>query len=128
MYLVASAHVRHCDSLPLVIVTETPSRFLRLRKQFIGLFVELYIFMPGFCCYTNVSLNSYSALSQRFTHYLADCPLNLFSPPSSRYHNLPLAVVRVPHKDRVVGRALVDHSLLEGLDYILVKVLLDAKN
>ena len=99
VYPVASAPKRKSEALPLVIVIEVPTRFLRLPKQFIDLFVELYILVPGFCCYTNMSLNSYHALSQQPTHYLAEYPLNLFSPQFKRCHNLLLAVGRVSHED-----------------------------
>ena len=125
VYLVASANMR---APALVIAIEVPTRFLRLPKQFIDLFVELYILVPGFCCYTDMSLNSYPALSQQLTHYFAEYPLNLFSPQFTRCHNLLLAVGRVPHEDWVVRFALVDQSFLEGLDYILAEVLLGTKN
>ena len=116
------------DVLPLLIVIEVPPRFLRLPKQFIVFFVELYILVPGFCCYTNMSLILYCALSQKLTHYVGESPLNLFSPEFKRCHNLLLAVGRATHEDRVVGGALVYHSLLERLDYIQAEVILGAKN
>lgn len=75
-----------------------------------------------------MSINSYYARSQQFTHYFGDYLLNLFVPQLQRCHSLLMAVSHVSLEIWVVGCAPVDQSLLERLDYILSEVLLDAKD
>ena len=75
-----------------------------------------------------MSIDSYYAPSEQFTQYLFDKILSLFLPQFQHWQNLIPAVSRVHREILVVGYAPVDHGLLEGLDYILFEVLLDAKD
>ena len=75
-----------------------------------------------------MSVDSYYASSQHFTQYLLNNPYNHFVPQFQHWQNLIPATSRVHRETLVVGCAPVDHGLLEGLDYILFEVLLDAKD